>query len=505
MSNPTEDQDLQEMMTVSPAAVVRAQTEGEVDVQIATAKEYPRSLKAARDMVVEMACSDRATAESCFYALPRGGKLITGDSVRLAEIFVAAYGNIRAGARIISIEEVFLTAQGVCHDLQQNVYYSTEVKRRITNAYGKRYSDDMVMVTANAACKIAFRNAVFGVIPRSLFLAQIEKIKKVSLGKAETLVERREVMVNWFAERGITPEQLCAGVEVPALDDMGLEEVAKLRRIANAMQDGTLSAADFFPSEEGLGDRLSQGTHEFAPQDKAPKAAPQNGDRSGGSTEREGDTSDTRSEGEAVDSDEATEAAPESESEGTQSLRTQAAEALAQSLGVEKARPTRILTTLGITSTGELQDALASRTDEMMEMDGIGKTSIDALHNALQRHYNKLAEQDEGLHGAEPEPEPEPEAEPQAPEEEAEPEPVAESTEEDVGGDTTPPEELPEPPEKPLLALDKEMTRAPKLFGAACREHDVEPLALNALDEIPEEKRILIWQRIQALRAEQGE
>lgn len=66
---PIEAQDAQ-VVQVDP--VERAN----VDSQVATAKQYPRSIKRSIDNSIVMATMDYETAQSCGYALPRGGKPI---------------------------------------------------------------------------------------------------------------------------------------------------------------------------------------------------------------------------------------------------------------------------------------------------------------------------------------------------------------------------------------------------------------------------------------------
>ena len=57
-----------------------------VDTQVATAKQYPRDIKRAINNSIAMATMDVQTAQSMGYALPRGGKPITGPSVHLAKL-----------------------------------------------------------------------------------------------------------------------------------------------------------------------------------------------------------------------------------------------------------------------------------------------------------------------------------------------------------------------------------------------------------------------------------
>ncbi len=65
-----------EIVDVNPSSggALEAQTRGEIDIQIRTARAYPRSIKQFLNLALEMATLDVETAERCFYALPRGGK-----------------------------------------------------------------------------------------------------------------------------------------------------------------------------------------------------------------------------------------------------------------------------------------------------------------------------------------------------------------------------------------------------------------------------------------------
>jgi hypothetical protein len=73
-------------------------SKAEIDVQIATAHRFPRSVKAFRDEALAMVTLTEAIAEECIYALPRDGKTIEGPSARFAEVIASARGAIAAPA-----------------------------------------------------------------------------------------------------------------------------------------------------------------------------------------------------------------------------------------------------------------------------------------------------------------------------------------------------------------------------------------------------------------------
>ena len=137
-------------------------TKAEIDTQIATAKQYPRSITNFIEECKTLVMISAPIARECMYVLNRKGrdnKMVTieGPSSRLAEIVQSCWGNCRSGARIIAEERDFIVAQGVFHDLERNSLVTYEVKRRITKSDGGRFSTDMIGVTGNAACSIAPR------------------------------------------------------------------------------------------------------------------------------------------------------------------------------------------------------------------------------------------------------------------------------------------------------------------------------------------------------------
>jgi hypothetical protein len=214
-------------------------TRGEIDMQVGTAKRYPRSIATFRSEALSMATLDQQTAEACFYALKRDGKTIEGPSVRLAEIVASCWGNLRVEGRIVADDGRFVVAQGTCWDVERNVVIRTEVRRRVTTKTGARFSDDMIAVTGNAAMSIALRNAIFRVVPFAFTNAIYESARKVAVGDEKTLAVRRGQAVAWFAKAGISSEQVLQLVGRPSLDDVKLDDLAVLQGMRTAIVEGS--------------------------------------------------------------------------------------------------------------------------------------------------------------------------------------------------------------------------------------------------------------------------
>lgn len=231
--------------------MLSALNRSEVDIQIATAKQYPRDLQATLNKIETYATMDKETAEDCFYVLRRKGargqeSVIEGLSVRMAEIIAGAWGNLRVATRIIGNDGKMITAQAVCHDLETNLAVSKEVKRRITDKYGKTYSEDMQVVTGNAAASIAFRNAVLAVIPKAVTKKVINQVKQVALGQSIDLEQSRQNLLQYFNKIGVTKEQLFFYLGVKTLDQVDKQMVFELRATANAIKEGTTTVEESF-------------------------------------------------------------------------------------------------------------------------------------------------------------------------------------------------------------------------------------------------------------------
>lgn len=236
----------------SLATIIRA----EIDTKIATAKAYPRSLKVFLDKAMSMATVTEDVAASCTYALPRGGKSLEGPSVRLAEIVCSSYGNIMAGARVIANDGKTITAQGICHDLETNNSVTVEVKRRITDKNGKTFSEDMQVVTGNAACAIAYRNAVYKVVPYALVQEVYDKAKDVARGTAETLVAKRDKALKYFHDLQVKDTQICEVLDIKKVEDIDLDKLAILRGMVTLIKNGESTIHDLFGPKEVSIDEL---------------------------------------------------------------------------------------------------------------------------------------------------------------------------------------------------------------------------------------------------------
>lgn len=251
-----------EIMTID-SKVIMAQESAMIDRQIATAKAYPRNIRQATENSIAIATMDKATAESCHYNVPRGGKQISGPSVNLAKIIAQCWGNMRIQARVVDIDAKHVTSQATCFDLETNLAIQVEVKRSIMqNEYvwkdgksirtGKmvRMSDDMITVTGNAGNSIALRNAVFNVVPKSVVNRVYGSAKQLILGdvsdETKFLKKRKDIFDACRDAYNITDAEILAALGRASMNHVTSDDLVNLVGIGTAIREGDTTIEQAF-------------------------------------------------------------------------------------------------------------------------------------------------------------------------------------------------------------------------------------------------------------------
>lgn len=213
-----------------------------VDVQVSTAKRYPRDMRRSVNNSIVMATMNEEVARSCGYALPRGGKPVTGPSVHLAKIIVSNWGNMRTEAKVVQITDKQVISRGSAWDLENNVASAFEVRRSIVDKYGKRYSDDMITVTGNAANAIAYRNAVFAVIPKSItdrIYRAAQQFITGDLSDNDVLLKKRtKIFADFKNTYGIDENTVVKICGKNTDQQIGADEIALLVGLLQSLKDG---------------------------------------------------------------------------------------------------------------------------------------------------------------------------------------------------------------------------------------------------------------------------
>jgi hypothetical protein len=248
----------QSLTPITPG-IAEAMERGAIDIQIRTAKAYPRSIDAFLKQLETYATLNAEIAASCSYLLKRkddtekdGVKKIQGPSIRFAELLVATWGHMRVAGITVDEDARFVTLRGMAWDLEVNSAFSVDVKRRITTKKGHTYSDDMIGVTSNAGISIATRNAILHVVPKAFWWPVYEKCLVVARGDARTLKERWARVLEYFkAEHGKTPADLYGYLGIRGEADVTLDHLEDLQGLRTAVKDGETTIEEAFASGKG--------------------------------------------------------------------------------------------------------------------------------------------------------------------------------------------------------------------------------------------------------------
>ena len=169
-------------------------------------------------------------------------------SVRLAEIIQSQWGNNRVAARVVHVDRVekYVEAEGVFHDLETNSATLARVRRRISDKNNKVFTDDMIIVTGNAACSIAKRNAILGGVPKAIWRKAYEAAEGIVAGNIETLAITKEKLFKAFAAFGVKPELIFLAIGIGGADDVNLSHVPVLRGMYSALKSGEATVEEMF-------------------------------------------------------------------------------------------------------------------------------------------------------------------------------------------------------------------------------------------------------------------
>lgn len=223
----------------------------ELDTQISTAKAYPRNAKESVEYAIQLATMDEETAASCFYVLPRknkdgSNKQIDGPSIRLAEIFATAWGNLHAATRIVENDGAYITTEGVAWDLQANVKFSAQHKI-------KMLFKDEALFAANSQAK-ALRNAIFKAIPRALVNRVQQQAMKFAVGELKNINAKVTELFDKLIKMGLDKEKILNYYERKSLAEITPDDFRSLIGVATAIKEGHVKIDEVFTQEDMLED-----------------------------------------------------------------------------------------------------------------------------------------------------------------------------------------------------------------------------------------------------------
>jgi len=231
------------LMQVSESRAV-----AEVQAAYVIAKKFPRDENASY-MRIMKACERPFLAEQAMYAYPRGGQLVTGPSIRLAEAMAQAWGNIDCGIKEVSQSDGMSVAEAYAIDLETNVRVVKTFHvphSRDTKQGKKRLTDsrDIYELVANQGAR-RLRACILGVVPGDVVDAAVARCGKTMESSDVPLADQVRNLIRAFDEIGVKPEHIEKRLG-HKLDAIIPQEIVTLRGIYKSIKDGMADRTQFF-------------------------------------------------------------------------------------------------------------------------------------------------------------------------------------------------------------------------------------------------------------------
>ncbi len=229
-------------------ASTEARAVAEVQAAYVIAKKFPRNAHESYMAIID-ACKRPFLAEGAMYAYPRGGTLVKGPSIRLAEVLAQNWGNIDCGVREISQSNGVSVAEAYAIDLQTNtrvtkvfhVPHKRDTKKGVVRLNDAR---DIYELVANQGAR-RLRACILGIIPGDVVEAAVERCGLTLASSDVPIGEQIKKMVLAFDELGVKVEHLEKRLG-HNLDATIPQEIVTLKSIYKSIKDGMANREQFF-------------------------------------------------------------------------------------------------------------------------------------------------------------------------------------------------------------------------------------------------------------------
>jgi hypothetical protein len=235
-------------------ASLEAREIAEMQAAYIIAKKFPRDRNVSEVNIYE-ACKSHSFAEKAIYAYPKGNGLVTGPSIRLAEVIAQCWGNIKFGVKELSRNNGSSLVEVFAIDLQTNtvkpmvftVPHTREKRDKKTGLMIKiplTDDRDIYEIVANMASR-RLRNCILAILPSVIVKNAVKQCEETMESSEIPMTERIQIMVKKFHDQGIKVEHLEKRLG-HKLDATIASELVTLHGIYKSIKDGFASREDFF-------------------------------------------------------------------------------------------------------------------------------------------------------------------------------------------------------------------------------------------------------------------
>ena len=258
-------------------AVEQSRAVAETQAAMAVAQARPRDEYRAYTQIMK-ACDRQSLAATSMYAYKRGGSMVEGPSIRLAEVIARHWGNITYGLRELSRVEGESEIEAFAWDLESNTRVTRQFVLRHTRdkkggGVALTEERDIYELAANMGQR-RVRACLLELIPGDIVEEAVDRCKKTLVKGDEPLADRIRKMVLAFGSLGVTKvmieEYLTHKVEaiVPA-------QMVKLTQIYSSITSGVATQEEFFNLQASdLNNRFKAPKEEPPPVEAPPPTDP---------------------------------------------------------------------------------------------------------------------------------------------------------------------------------------------------------------------------------------
>lgn len=257
-------------VSAGAVAIESKRAAAEIQGRMIVAKQWPRDTAAAYARVMD-ACRRPGLAQAAIYSYRRGGGVVSGPSIRLAEEMARSWGNIEYGIQELSRRNGESEMEAYAWDLETNTRSTQKFTvRHLRDKKGgaQKLSDerDVYEITANMGAR-RLRARILAILPPELIddaVAACEKTRNG--GGGMSLQERIQKMVSAFSGIGVTPKMLAAHMG-HAVDEANPDEVGELQGVFQSIRDNATTISDWFSAPKKIDEKAD-------PFEKAAAGAP---------------------------------------------------------------------------------------------------------------------------------------------------------------------------------------------------------------------------------------
>lgn len=238
------------------ANIEQSRAVAEVQAALVLAKANPRNEGQAYNAIMN-SCKRKKLAENAEYSFRRGSTLVTGASIRLAEIIAQQWGNINYGFREVGRGADYSEIEAFAHDLQTNTrvvrqFQVMHIRDKSSGNVKLKAERDKYELTASMAQR-RVRACILQVIPADIVDAARDACQatlKDSIGDIDKKIS--DILVA-FDKLGVTLEDIEAYLQ-RSIKSLVPADVVNLQRIYVSIRDGIADKSEFFKTDKKAAD-----------------------------------------------------------------------------------------------------------------------------------------------------------------------------------------------------------------------------------------------------------